>query len=442
MTAPLYPFQFDAVRKITGNEPVYLGFDPGLGKSRTALEAAKLRKAKRILVVCPAIGRTVWRVEVGKWSAYDVTVVTSLADLKKEGVLILSYGMVSMADSPFPKAIAKGAEFDMTVLDEAHALKNAGANRTKRILNVMLPKLGTVIPMSGTPAPNHAGELYPILKALHPEAIRGSSGLPLQQWQFEDLFCRVSLKRFGGASQLRVIEGSRNLPELRNRLDGYMLRVRKEEVLKDLPPIRYDLVPVDVGGPHPFGLPPEVQGLSDEDLLKYLAGQTDEHVMRLRRQLGLVKVPAAIEYIDEFMEGLPGNQKLLVFAHHREVIEKLVTGLANWKPVVVTGMTTTMDRGKAVEAFLTDNRVRIFVGNIQAAGTALTLVGPTCKCSDVIFVEADYSVGNNVQAAARVHRIGQRDAVVARFLTAHGTIDSRIQAILARKAADFKALFD
>ena len=60
----------------------------------------------------------------------------------------------------------------------------------------------------------------------------------------------------------------------------------------------------------------------------------------------------------------------------------------------------------------------------------------------MIFVEPSFSASDNVQAACRVHRIGQNDAVVARFLTAHGTLDDRIQSILARKAQDFSALFN
>ena len=47
------------------------------------------------------------------------------------------------------------------------------------------------------------------------------------------------------------------------------------------------------------------------------------------------------------------------------------------------------------------------------------------ECSDVFFVEADWSPGNNVQAASRIHRIGQKDAVQVWFLTAHGTLDDR-----------------
>jgi SWI/SNF-related matrix-associated actin-dependent regulator 1 of chromatin subfamily A len=142
------------------------------------------------------------------------------------------------------------------------------------------------------------------------------------------------------------------------------------------------------------------------------------------------------------MAALPTRRKILVFAHHQEVVGALRTGLAKWNPAVVVGGSTPSERTAAINTFLHRPECRVFIGNIQAAGTALTLVGPGCACSDVFFAEASYSVGDNVQAACRVHRIGQRDAVVARFITARGTIDDRIQSILARKAADFNDLFN
>jgi SWI/SNF-related matrix-associated actin-dependent regulator 1 of chromatin subfamily A len=223
-------------------------------------------------------------------------------------------------------------------------------------------------------------------------------------------------------------------------MSGFMIRVRKEEVLKELPPVRYDIVPLQVT---PIPLPAVPQGLSDADFLKYLSGATgDEHVMRLRRHLGIAKSIPAIEYIDDFLNNLSPMKKVLVFAHHTEVIERLYDNLQNWHPVQITGASSTGERSKAINTFLTDRKCRLFIGNIQASGMGLTLVGPSCWCSDVIFVEASYSVGDNVQAAARVHRIGQHEAVVARFLTAHRTIDDRIQSILTRKANDFASLFN
>lgn len=444
MIEPLYPFQKSAVVRIAKGDQVYLGFDPGLGKSRTALEAAQRRKAKRILVVCHASGRYVWEEQVRLWSPYRVTMVNSPQDLAGDGVKVVTYGLISQAASPVVASIVKGWLWDMTILDEAAALKNPGSNRTKAILGKMLPKLGYVIPLSGTPAPNHAGELYPILKALYPKALINGGGKQLLQWQFEDRYCKVALKRFGpGGSSVRVIEGSKNLPELRDRISSFMLRVRKEMVLKDLPPVRYDVVPIGVDANVAQRLPELPPLMDDDDVLAYLSGKGgDEHLMRLRRMLGILKTNPALEYISDFMEALPEGRKILVFAHHKEVVQSLVAGLGDYCPVKIDGGSTTHERHKAVTSFLTDRRCRIFVGNIAAAGTGLTLVGPQCLCSDVIFVEASYSVGDNVQAAARVHRIGQNDAVVARFLTAHGTIDDRIQSILARKARDFATLFN
>lgn len=448
--APLYQYQADVLGQMQAGAPTYLGFDPGLGKSRTALEAAKRRGAQRILVICPASGRYVWERECRQWwPEMPVYTVLGTADLNKfkfpYGVVIVTYGLLSQRDSPYANIVAKGPTFDMTVLDEAAAVKNSGANRTKAILGRMLPKLGYLVPMSGTPAPNHAGELYPILKAVYPRALsRDMPGAPaMTEWDFQETFCKVVNKRFGGGRDVRVIEGSKNLPELKKRLTGFMIRVRKQDVLKDLPPLRWDVVPVQPIGVYAGLDVPEVPpGLSDDDLIKWLSGAEGQHVMKLRHLLGVMKTAPAVEYIDDFMINLPSDRKVLVFAHHHDVIRGLVSGLGDWSPVTVSGGTSPADRTIAIDKFLNVDRNRIFIGNIQAAGTGLTLVGPRCKCSDVIFVEATYSVGDNHQAACRVHRIGQRDAVVARMLTAHGTIDDRIQDILARKAQDFEILFN
>jgi SNF2 family DNA or RNA helicase len=338
-----------------------------------------------------------------------------------------------------------GLPWDMTVLDEAAYLKNSGANRTKAVFGKMYRKLGYVLPMSGTPAPNHAGELFTVLHAVYPEALATTRlpARPMTELEFQDAFCRVVSKRFGSGPSVRIIEGSKNLPDLRKRMSSFMRRVKKEDVLKDLPPIRWDLVPVQPNTQALINLPaiPDTVFLEDDDLLKYLSGAGGEHVMKLRRMLGLAKVGGSIEYINDFLESSSETRKVLIFAHHRTVVENLGIGLSKYRPVTVMGDTPPAGRARAIETFLNVSNCRVFIGNIQAAGTALTLVGPRCKCSDVFFVEASYAVGDNVQAACRVHRIGQSDGVVARFLTAHGTIDDRIQEILARKAGDFNALF-
>jgi len=70
------------------------------------------------------------------------------------------------------------------------------------------------------------------------------------------------------------------------------------------------------------------------------------------------------------------------------------------------------------------------------------LVGPQCKCSDVVFVESSWTSADNAQAACRIHRIGQHDGVVARMLTTDHSVDELIHRILVRKAREFSQLFD
>jgi SNF2 family DNA or RNA helicase len=164
--------------------------------------------------------------------------------------------------------------------------------------------------------------------------------------------------------------------------------------------------------------------------------------MSMRRMLGAAKLRGATEYIVDMLDNLPPDRKVLVFAHHAHVIAALHRHLGEYSPAVLTGSTAPREREEAVDKFLMDARCRVFIGNIQAAGTAITLVGPKCKCSDVVFVESSWTPMDNAQAACRVHRIGQKDGVVARMLSAAGTIDDLINSLLVRKARDFTQLFD
>jgi len=436
----LYEFQRVAVEAITANgHSTYLGYEMGLGKSAIAIETAKRLGVRRLAILCPSVGKLTWAKEFKRWwPEIPVLIINSWEDVQKiggVGAFIISYNRISMSQSSgydYVLGIKKHCTrpFDMTVLDEAHYLKNPKAIRTKSVLKTLRPLLGWCLPMSGTPAPNHAGELYPILATLFPEAIKRHDGTPMKIYEFEDAFCDVKHKQFGGGRMIRVIEGSKNLDDLRRRIAPFMMRKKKVEVLKDLPEMTFDTYPILAPDAPVWG---EHHHVSDDDLLK------DEHVMRMRRQLGVSKVRGAVAAIDEMLEGC--TRKALVFAHHTEVIDGLMEGLANWNPVKIDGRDTPPARERAVATFLHHPACRVFIGNIQAAGTSITLVGPGCDVSDVFFVESDFSPGNNVQAASRIHRIGQKDAVQVWFLSAAGTYDDRIAEINARKASDIKELF-
>jgi len=451
MSQPLFPHQHQGAMRLAEKVPTYLGFDMGIGKTRTFIEAVQLRNADRVLVICPASAVLVWQREIGLWDQMaDYVVVRTAADLAKDGnYYIVSHGLMSQKNSPVVERLANGLDFDMTAIDEAHGFNSADSNRVKALRRVA-SKLGDITPLSGTPMKNHAGDLYTLLSICWPQ------GVKMPRHEYEDKFCRVTHKYFGGSRPIRVVEGSKNLDVLRSLIAPFMFRVRKDEVFKDLPPILWDQVPVPLDQSELTG--PDIT-LLEKIMTEIFAGQgatagldaltaalqaagRNTSIMTMRRMLGAAKLRGATEYIVDMLDNLPPDRKVLVFAHHAHVIAALTRHLGEYSPAVLTGSTPPKEREEAVDKFLMDARCRVFVGNIQAAGTAITLVGPKCKCSDVVFVESSWTPMDNAQAACRVHRIGQKDGVVARMLSAAGTIDDLINSLLVRKAREFTMLFD
>ena len=456
----LFPHQTTGAKRIAERTPTYLGLDMGIGKTRTFIEAVRRRRAKRVLVICPASAILVWKREVKLWdAAASVAVVRNPAHLAQEplngatGYYVVSHGLMSQSGGDVAEALTRCAPFTMTALDEAHAFNAADTNRVKALRRAA-PKLGDITPMSGTPMRNHAGDLYTLMSVCWPQGLTRATGALMSRHEFEERFCKVTHKTFGGSRMIRVIEGSKNLDVLKSMLAPFMMRVRKEEVFRDLPAILWDTVPVPLDGTlmaaADIALLDDLvnQGLggpaaSIGDMATALSRMNGViGIMSLRRMLGAAKLRGATEYIVDMLYNLPADRKVLIFAHHAHVIGALSRHLGEFSPAVLTGQTSAADREIAVDKFLTDPKCRVFIGNIQAAGTAITLVGPKCKCSDVVFVESSWTPMDNAQAACRVHRIGQKDGVVARMLSAAGTVDDLINGLLVRKAREFTQLFD
>jgi SNF2 family DNA or RNA helicase len=323
----------------------------------------------------------------------------------------------------------------MTILDEAHFLKNTQSNRTRAVLLGLRKTFGRLTPMSATPAPNHAGELYAILRIARPDLIISQkTGKPMREDEFIDRYVQMKTIRVNDRL-VEVVEGSKNVPELRERVSGFFMRLTKKQALPDLPPLAFDVLPVKLSANLPHL---NLRGTDDEILAALNAGGGP--IATVTKRLGYAKAPAVAEYVRDWLEGNLGRQHV-VWAVHHIVIDHLMTMLADFSPSKVDGRDPLKARADAIERFV-DGKTRLFIGQIMAGGTAVTLVGPNTKCSDVLFAESSFSPSDNYQAACRVHRIGQRDGVLARFASAVGTFDDRIQEIQARKAQDFFALFE
>jgi len=413
-----------------------LADEPGLGKSAQAIALCDAVGADRVLVLCPASLRGNWAREFAKFQSQRRTIDPVLGRGPVGcDVTIASYDFAAR----YPEALA-GA-YDVLILDESHYLKNHKSKRTKAVfgkkcdrgIDAIASNADRVVCLSGTPAPNDPSELYPTVRALAPQLVPERCR---SWWGFVQRYCRTQDTGFG-----TQIVGGRNLSELKTRLEPFVLRRKKDDVLPELPPLRLEALYLDgVLSRELSVLSKEVSGQIEAALeTDGLAGlaKLAPHVASLRRLTGMLKVEGVVETVKN---EIGADGKIVLFAYHTGVIEALETALveAGFGCVVVDGACPAGFRSSRIERFQTDPTVQVFIGQMTAAGVGLTLTA----ASEAIIVESSWVPAENEQAAMRIHRIGQRNACRVRFATLADSIDEKINRAVMRKTADIAALFD
>lgn len=417
MREDLFEHQRVGARKLAGRQRVLLADEPGLGKSRTALLAAMLNDGNgNIVVICPAIMRTQWYREaeaVGLVPMVDVVVMSySGAMLKGQDAL---YAELQSACT--------------IILDEVHALKNMGAKRTQMLLGAASPVRSApyVYALSGTPLPKgDPAELWPLMASLFPGVAVHYGCRTLKQWQ--ERFCVVQGRMVRGHWVDKTV-GVKNAPLLRELLRKVMLRRTVQDVGLSLPPIVWQREALAWGPPMDAQLSTEHEALAravegatqaELDLL-----EKDPEVARVRRKLGLFKVPAILDYLRTQLEGSP--ERLVVFGYHRDVLRVLHDSLEDdgYAVVSVDGSTPQGRRDAAIRAFQSPEKSapRVFLGQIDACKEGITLTA----ARRVILAEPSWTASTNLQAAHRVARIGQTANVTfAVMLALANTLDDAV----------------
>lgn len=438
----------------------------GLGKSAQAITAADQINAQRILVICPASVRINWLREFEKFSTRGLIcgLVLQSSDLEiclrktvAGGIVACSYDLATQIDVNLKlSAWLTAGTTSILILDEAHFLKSTTAKRSHAILakGGLVHQAARVWALSGTPAPNNLAELWPMLRVF---------GIWNKSYDaFVSKFCQTRHTPYGQA-----ISGHQNIPEFRALIKPIILRRKKADVMRDLPKIMFADVTVPAGPVDVELLFPEYYifkrdaefradlekqrrlltaavdlgggGMGGLKMLESLTmTQVDQHkISTLRRYTGAQKVQSVVDLVKDELES--GLEKIVLFAVHRDVIEGLREGLKDYGPVVVYGGTNPTRRQRNIDKFQRDPKTRVFIGNIQAAGTGINLTA----AHHCLFVEQDWVPSNNAQAAMRLHRIGQTKPVTVRIvLLEDDELDRRIQMTLRRKTKDLVAAFD
>lgn len=436
-----------------------LGDRMGIGKTAQAIEAANIIQAKRILIVCPAVARVNWTRELALWDkchrSYEIIYKQKQA-IDPNKSQIVSYDF--LAQNKDKKAFSN---IDVLIIDEAHFLKNRATKRTKALLGKsgMAHLVKHTWALTGTPATNHIGEMWPILFTF------GATKLDYNQ--FIETFCITSDGEWGGIT----IHGTNlsKLKEIQAMLDKVMLRRTLEDVKLELPKLSFNKILVEEGEIDWDTSPEFVQYVSPtdtrlefykeiaeqekflsraleldhnreriEDKINLLRGLTGS-VAQLRSFNAALKVDAIFNIIKDEVEA-DHHAKIIIFAVHKAAIEGLRLKLEKEKIRCVTlyGGTPDAKRNKHIDEFQNRPRCNVFIGNIQACGTAINLTAS----NNIIFLEQSYVPADNFQAVCRAHRNGQKRPVFVRIATLPGSIDERVQAILMRKMKELAQIFD
>jgi SWI/SNF-related matrix-associated actin-dependent regulator 1 of chromatin subfamily A len=451
----LFPFQAAGVEFALSRHNVLFADEMGLGKTVQALVLANHLNARNILVVCPKSVKLNWLREARKWLMRDdLTIGVIGKEVPDTDVIIGNYESIVK----FARELRQ-TSFDLLVVDEVHYCKNENAQRSQAVyaLNAKVK-----VALTGTPIVNRPKELLPLLSWLD----SSNWGSKTQRWNYLQRYCDAVQKTVitkphrdkdtgewveGGPRTVWDFSGSSNLDELQERLRStIMVRRLKSEVLKDLPPKLHSLVELD-GEEFESVLAKEqtvwetvakekglnsafeeaISLLSDEEIKELLDFTT---LSSMRHEMALKKVESCLEHLDNLLEEVG---KVVVFAHHRDVIDALRKHFGA-RAVCIFGDTPDAQRQEAVDRFQNNSDVNVFIGSITACAEGITLHAS----SNVVFCELDWRPGKMDQAADRCHRIGQKNCVQVQWLVVDGSLDALMAKRLMKKLAVIRVALD
>lgn len=440
-----------------------LGDEPGLGKSRVAIEA--FNDADRVLVIAPSmvISGGTWTDELAKWakdpSKFTVAPYSMLNAREKT-----ANGGTRPAKELRPEF--KG-RWDALVVDEAHYTKGRKTSWTWAVEEIA-KNSDSVLEMTGTPMPNWANELFTLLRVIWPGEAR-PGGLYGSFWRWAGEWFRVSPSPFSATGQvigdLRGCSAECKLrPALnpcehfqeftaRNLGDRFLRRLREDCL--DLPPITSQTIKLEKTGTQKRlynELRKDLMTTTDsgEELVAWTNGSKQVMLDKITTSEWMVDpksdMPVGGKF-DQLRFDLENRSRpTLVLAHYRQTVEACaeVAKSVGASAAFVHGGVSAANKTKAVEDFK-QGKLDVLIGSLETLAEGLTLT----VADMAIFVEVSYKPSRNEQAKYRVHRMGQTRPVTIKEYVTLDTVDERKRKLLAEKtdqqlrvlsAAQFKEL--
>lgn len=409
--------------------------EPGLGKTPTSIAFCNHFEATRVLVIVPASVRIQWGVRIKEWSTIPNVVVSVMLRVKDGIHPTANYQVISYEASRNPaimRAISHG-RWDVLICDEAHKMKSADALMTRAVLGnsrgefqrqghetvkCIAHYCDRSVALTGTLLLNRPSECYVLFRHFDWESIN---------FMTEDQF----KEKYNRQANLKTIEGkhfkleSTSLElELQNKLRvNIMARHAKADVFQQMKIPRFAIVSCMENGDVKAALDVEgMLGLDIEDIQTTTKFEVSGHISEARRLMGEALAPQVCGYVADLLDG--GEQKYVLFGWHLSVLEIYEKELAQYGTVMLHGGKSAGARQKAIDDFISNPNIRVFIANIQAGGEGVD--GLQTVCSRCGLGEPDWVPARNDQAVSRLDRIGQKYQVSADVFVAPGSIAEKI----------------
>lgn len=410
-----------AVEKLLANDKFILADDMGLGKTTSAVIASIEADVKKVLIVCPASLKINWKREIANYSDKKVLIVEGRKWGSTFDYYIINYDIIKnyhttdkSEDSDDYKLLVN-EKFDLAIVDEAHYISNATANRT-RLLNDVLEQIPRVWLLTGTPMTSRPINYFNLLKIVE-------SPLTLNWQSYVRRYCK-GYQFNVGARKVWNTSGASNLDELRERTKNLVLRRMKTDIL-DLPEKIVTPVFVEL-----------TSKMYDEELEDFTRITNDKkedetitvtlnRLMKIRQLIAYEKIPYTCELIDRCLEQ---GKKVIVLTNFTMSLDMLHEKYKK-NSVTLDGRMSKDKRQDNVDRFQTDDKIKVFIGNIKAAGVGITLTAAEVVImNDLSFVPADHAQGED-----RAYRYGQKNSVLVYYPVFENTVEKIIYNILQKK---------
>lgn len=431
-----------------------------LGKTLTALAIAgaayKMGKIDRVLIVAPTSVVAVWPKEFQEFADFKYTCRTLLGDkthrlrelndLQKFPFKAMKVAVINY-ESTWREGIFEALQeydADLIICDESQRIKTHDAEQSKA-----LHKLGDQarykLILSGTPVQNNAIDIFSQYRFLDP-TIFGQNF-----YQFRNRYAVM-----GGFNRRQII-GYKDLDGLIKKEHSIAFRITKNEAI-DLPEQTFETRKV-----HFSKKEQDLYNRIKRDSYAELdsGGQITAttvltKLLRLQQltggflvkddaakpeQVSKAKLDALSDIIEDYVIG--AGKKLVIFARFIAEVKAIIDMVdkqlpKGMKQVAIYGDIKKEDRGDIVKQFQEDPNTTVFIGQIDTAGTGITLTAAdTCVYYSKNFNYATYS-----QSLSRIHRIGQRNVCTYIDLEVEKTIDELISKSLAKKEDMAKTVVD